>query len=203
MRNNLNILVFIMLIIGCTYKTERKIVFLDLFERVLFDSIGNPEIHIRQYAEYHHGAKYLIIAQTKTDISAADSTNYLWLTEFYKYKLNDTLLFQLDKLFNNLCEKECFNLIGGFRGQLPLLMISETSDRTNTIWYEKENLTDGLNNVISKINTIRLLPDAKSFQHKICDKLIFIFQKELFNINPPPPPPLKTTLEFEPFIIEE
>ena len=191
------------LIIGCTYKTERTIVFLDLFERVLFDSIGNHEIYIRQYAEYHYGAKYLIIAQTKADISAADSTNQFWLTEFYKHKCDDTLRLQLNELFNEPYENGSFKLIGGFHGQPPLLMINETSDKTNMIWYEKEDLPDELNNVISKINTIPILPDAKPFQHKICDKLILTFQEELFRRNPPPMPPLKTTIKFEPHAIAE
>jgi len=197
-------------------KNEDSIAFVRcLYTNVLYDTVGNPYLHIKQYAEYKFSNKdSLFIGVSGNHYNYYENNFridnekpfYFGLEKFYANKINRDFSELMTKILNGKYEKSYRKQLGKFSiddRESVMFIINQNGKQRFIGYYENYLLPKELRRADSlikeQINLSMQILDKPNYSPQI----ILNLQDSLFREYPPPGTPLNSTIVFTPPTIEE
>ena len=201
---------------GCnSQKNEDSIAFVRLHTNVLYDTVGNPFLHIKQYAEYKFSNKDTLFIGVSGNHYDYYENNFridnekpfhFGLEKFYANKINEDFSELMTKILNGEYEKSYRKQLGEFAiddREGVLLVINQKGKQRFINYYENYLLPEELRKADSLISRQFNLSMQMLDEPNYSPQIIWNLQDSLFREFPPPGPPLDPTVIFTPPIIEK
>jgi len=198
--------------VGCNSpKNEDSIAFVCLYPNILYDTMGNPYLHIKQYAEYKFSNKdSLFIGVSGNDYYDINNENTLQfgLEKFCASKIDNDFSELMVKILNGEYKESYKKEVGEYYindGRTSIVVINRNGKQKFILCYEKELLPDELEKADNLINQI--IFGYTNFSMPMLDKpnysrkLILSLQDSLFQKHPPELP--LNSIKFTPPMINE
>ena len=198
-------LVFVLItfiFISCNTHKNDKVVFISLSPRVNWDSLGVPQIIVRQYAEFSLSTKDSLIISKSENIYEVYNTKIPinGLENFYHFKVSDKFVKSMNKLLD-----------GDYKKTYRRTLSEESIDDRNMdfiiiirdnlfkiIPYEHEYLPEELKLIEDSIDKYVNSTSLVQYKDNYPIETISRLQDSLFKRLPPPPRPLKSTKKCTP-----
>ena len=182
--------------IGCNnIKDNNTITFIRLYPNVLFDTVGNPNLHIKQYVEYKFAVKdSLFIGKSENHVVNEEVTPQYGLTKFYSCKIEDNISDLMRTILNENYKKSYLKELGARSiddRHIGIIVINRNGTQKFILYYEEDRLPDELKQVNDFIENNLIFPDKTTDKPNYSTIAITNLQDYLFQKLAPPPPPLK------------
>ena len=199
------LIVFPFIFMSCNDSKENNTIsFIRLHPNILFDTIGNPYLHIEQYVEYRFFSKDSLYIG-KSEINEANGKEYLQfgLSKFYSKKIDNNFSRLMEKILSEnyakLDENELEECSVDDR-YMNILVINKAGVREIVMYGEEERLPENLrlaNELIDEfVKSVNKGIDKPNYSIEIITSL----QDSLFHKFPPP---LKPTIKIVPPMIDD
>ena len=111
---NIVLLFITFIFISCNTHKKDKVVFISLLPWVNWDSLGIPQIVVRQYAEFSLSADESLVISKLEKIHNFDNkkTHKFCLENFYHFKINNQIVKSMTKLLNGDFKKTYRRTLG-------------------------------------------------------------------------------------------
>jgi len=211
--------IFSLFLMGCIFlgcnsqKNEDSIAFVRLHTNVLYDTVGNPYLHIKQYAEYKFSNKDSLFIGVSGNNYYENNFRidnekpfYFGLEKFYTNKINRDFSELMTKILNGKYEKSYREQLGEFSiddREGVMFIINQNGKQRFIDYYENYLLPKELRRADSLIREQINLPMQILDKPNYSPQIILNLQDSLFRKYPPPGPPLNSTIVFTPPTIEE
>ena len=191
--NKIFILFFVVCIFigGCNYqKNEDSIVFVLLNTSLLYDSVGNPYLRIKQYAEYKF--------YNKDSLFIGVSGNYDYYENNFRIDNEKPFHFGLEKFYANKIDRDFTELMTKILNEEydESYVINRNGKQKIIFNFYESQLHEDLKKVDSLIKRQINLSTQMIDKPNYSQQAILDLQDSLFRRLPPPPPPLNSTVKF-------
>ncbi|HEY6914313.1 MAG TPA: hypothetical protein VI413_06525 [Paludibacter sp.] len=195
------------ILIGCNMHKNDKVIFISLLPEIKWDSLGVPQIVVRQYAEFSLSSKNNLIISKSEDMYEVDNMDIpkYDLDSFSYYKVNDSFVKSMTKLIESNYKKSYRRTLGkndiDDRNMDFIIIIRDNLFKI--IPYEHDYLPEELKQIDDSID--KYLNSTSLIQYKFNHSIETIsrLQDSLFKRLPPPPRPLRSTIKFTSPIIND
>lgn len=165
--------------------SKDKLIFAIIGTMCTYDSVGRPQLMLREYIEYNQGIRTKV-ALGRGDYFKSKNAPSFCLDTFYSLNRNDSIQIFIDKFLKNFNYK---NEYPGPGDRFTYLIIYKSRNTVKQILYKIDSLPKGLAILDSYLKNLihsKGLTPIHSFD---VDSLLYDYQGQLFLKHPPPPAP--------------
>jgi hypothetical protein len=201
---NIVLLFITFIFISCNSHKKDKVVFISLLPWVNWDSLGIPQIVVRQYAEFSLSTKDSIVI---SKLEKTNNDNYkrrpkYGLENFYHFKINDKFVKSMTKVLNGDLEKTYKRTLGkeyiDDRHWNYIIIIRDNFFKV--IPYEHDLLPVELKQIDDSVDKYTNLTSLAHYKDNYTLETIIRLHDSIIKILPPPR--LKSTLKFTPPLLK-
>ncbi len=201
------IILFITFIfISCNTHKNDKIVFISLYPRVSWDSLGVPQLVVKEYAEFSLSTKDGLIISKSENMYEADNTKtpLYGLDNFYHYNVNDKFVKSMTKLLDYNYKKTYRRILseGSIDDRNMDFIIIIRDSLFNIIPYEHNLLPEELKQIDDSVDKYVNSTNLVKYKHNYPIETISRLQDSLFK-RLPPPRQFKSTVKFTTPVIND
>ena len=180
-----------------SHKNEDSIVFVLLNTSLLYDTIGNPYLYIKQYAEY----KFC----NKDSLFIGVSGNYDYYEHNYRIDNEKPFHFGLEKFYVKKIDRDFSELMTKILNEEydDSYVINRNGKQKIIFYFYEYHLQEDLEKADSLIKKQINLSTQMIDKPNYSLQAILNLQDSLFRRLPPPGPPMNSTIQFTPPIIDE
>ena len=186
---NIVLLFITFIFISCNTHKNDKVVFISLLPWVNWDSLGIPQIVVRQYAEFSLSTKDSIVISKleKTNNDNNKKKPKYGLENFYHFKINDKFVKSMTKVLKGDLEKRYKRTLGkeyiDDRHWNYIIIIRD--DSFKVIPYEHDLLPDELKQIDDSVDKYVSTTSLVHYKDNHTLETISRLQDSLFKKQPP------------------
>ncbi len=192
--------------IGCNTHKNDKVVLISLYPRVSWDSLGVPQLVVRQYAEFSFSTKDSLIISRSENMFEVDNmkTPLFGLDSFYHYNVNGKFIKSMTKLLDYNYKKTYRRSLseGSIDDRNMDFIIIIRGNFFNIIPYEHNYLPEELKQINDSVDKYVNSKSLVKYKHNYPLEIISRLQDSLFK-RLSPPRQLNSTVKFKPQVLND